>query len=354
MKFLLSVLSALLLLPLSGRTADFSPFSFAVLSDTHLSVPGKRSPANTTRMFKHSVALLQASVAAINNRKDIQFTVVLGDLTKDAEPWNVDRFKEVMEELNTPWYVVLGNHDISPVDTRAKGREPGLGRAAMIWAFQGHGFTGPVSHWSLDPVPGVHMIGLDSTRVGDWGGKLTGAGLDFLDRDLTANRDKLTIVLLHHLLLPYTKAEQNNEKGFEKFVLDNAEEVNALLQRHGQVAMTLSGHRHISTRYIKRRHIAHFAMPSTVSWPMRYTVFTVSTDRILYRTYDVPCEKEIWEEAKSKAMAADNNHWPRSKDTPRTPEGNRRLEDIMLAEASRDGEVSLQAMDAQANAGDHP
>ncbi|BAP56183.1 metallophosphoesterase [Thioploca ingrica] len=87
--------------------------------------------------------MLQSTVKAINKVDDIDFVIVLGDLTKDAEPWNVDRFQEVMDELNMPWYVILGTNDISPVDTQATAQEPGVTHATMISTFQGHGFNGP-------------------------------------------------------------------------------------------------------------------------------------------------------------------------------------------------------------------
>jgi 3',5'-cyclic AMP phosphodiesterase CpdA len=78
----------------------FNSFKFGVIADPHLSVPGPHSPANGVKMFKNSMELLQSTVEALNQVGDIDFVVVLGDLTKDAEPWNVDRFKEIMDELN--------------------------------------------------------------------------------------------------------------------------------------------------------------------------------------------------------------------------------------------------------------
>ena len=102
---------------LSTQPVLGSDFKFAVIADPHMSVAGPNSPGNSTKMFKQSVELLQSAIKAINEEGGVDFVVALGDLTKDSEPWNVDRFKEVMAELNMPYYVVLGNHDVSPVDT---------------------------------------------------------------------------------------------------------------------------------------------------------------------------------------------------------------------------------------------
>ena len=319
----------------------FEPFKFAVISDPHLSVPGPNSPANEVKMFKNSMALLQSTIDAINQADRIDFVMVLGDLTKDAEPWNVDRFKEMMDELKMPWYVILGNHDISPVDTQATDLVAGVTRATMIWTFQGHGFNGPEPHWSLDPLPGIHLVGLDSTITGDWGGRLTNQGLNFLKQDLTQNTDKLTIIIIHHQLQNYTEAEQTGENDFDKFTLYNTEAVKAILKQHPQVIMTLSGHRHLSARYVKEDHIAYFTMPSTVTWPMRYVVFAVEPEKITYNTYDVPCDPKVREEAKQNLLAVDTKTWPRTQATPNTPVGNQALLDIISSEKTKAGMLKL-------------
>ncbi len=326
---------------LSNPVLAFNSFKFAVIADPHLSVSSPHSPANGVKMFKNSTQLLQATVKAINQAGDINFVMVLGDLTKDAEPWNVDRFKEIMDELNMPWYVILGNHDISPVDTQATGRATGVTRATMIWTFQGHGFNGTQPHWSLDPLPGIHLIGLDTTITGDWGGRITHQGLNFLQQDLTRHADKLTFVILHHQLQSYTEAERTGKNNFDKFVLYNADAVKAILTKHPQVIMTLSGHRHLSTRYIKEDHITYFTMPSTVTWPMRYTVFTVESEQITYHTYDTPGDPKVREEAKQNILAVNTKTWPRTQATPNTPQGNQQLLDLISSESTKFGKLNI-------------
>ncbi len=340
-KFLVSALCIVTALCFAANAFAFSSFKFAAIADPHMSVASSLSPDNGVKMFKDSVKLLQATIEDINKHGDIDFTVALGDLTKDAEPWNVDRFKEVMDELKMPWYVVLGNHDISPIDTNKADRSPGVTRSNMIWTFQGHGYNGPGTHWGLDPLPNVHLVGLDSSITGDWGGRITQTGLDFLKKDLAVNPDKFTILLLHHQLTAYTEPEKTGENDFDKFVLDNADEVKSILKQNPQVAVTLSGHRHISTRYIKEDHAAMFTLPSTMTWPMRYVVFEVNRDKIAYKTYDVPCDPETWEEAKKYAMSVSTKQWPRTSLTPDTAEGNKRLTDEMLGVETMSGIIPL-------------
>lgn len=338
-RFLLSIVTLTLLVVSVGNCFALAPFKFAVIADPHTSVAGPKSPENGVKMFKSSTDLLKATIDAINAQGDIDFVIVLGDLTKDAEPWNVDRFQELMAELKVPYYVVLGNHDVSPVDTHASQRDPGVTRSTMIWTFQGHGYNGPNPHWSLDPVTGVHLVGLDSTMTGDWGGKLTQQGLDFLDRDLYANSDKLTIVVLHHQLLPYTPAEETGENEFNKFVAYNADQVRTVINKYPQVAMTLSGHRHLSTRYKIDGGKPYFTCPSTMTWPMRYVIYSVDNKGISYKTENVPCDPSTWNEAKQHSLDMPVTEWPRTSETPKTAEGDKKLEEIMLGEEYANGQI---------------
>ena len=117
---------------------------------------------------------------------------------------------------------------------------------------------------------------------------MTKEGLNFLDKDLYANPGKFTVVILHHQLQAYTKGEINGDNDFDKFVAYNAEEVRKVLDNYPQVAMTLSGHRHLSTRYKVENDIAYFTCPSTMTFPMRYIVFNVSDKEISYQSKNVP------------------------------------------------------------------
>jgi hypothetical protein len=78
-----------------------------------------------------------------------------------------------------------------------------------------------------------------------------------------------------------------------------------------------------------------------VTWPMRYSIFEVTTDQFSYNTYDVPCEPEVWNQAKANSLAAPVTEWPRWSDTPNTPEGNETLEKIVLSPETMSGRLPL-------------
>lgn len=308
--FLMVVVFTMIMLAISFSTVlAYSPFKFAVIADPHISVAGPNSPKNSTKMYKESTNLLESTVNEINQQSDIDFVVVLGDLTKDSEPWNVDRVREILGELKAPWYVVLGNHDVSPVDTFQSERSPGVSRSTMIWTFQGHGYNGYQQNWSTDPLPGIHLVGLDTSLTGTWGGQVSNEGLKFLKQNLAAHSDKLTIVILHHQLQAYTREVKENWNGVSKYVANNADEVRNIIKDNPQVLLTLSGHRHISTRFIDEDDTTYFTCPSTMTWPMRYVIFEVDQDKISYNTKDIPCSTEVWQEAKDFTMASQFPSW---------------------------------------------
>lgn len=101
LKFTYLVLLSLFVFPqLSSAQKHFEPFKFAVIADPHMSVPSENSPANGTKMFKNSVELLEATINEINKQKDIDFTVVLGDLT--TEVWETAKANTLAATI-TSW-----------------------------------------------------------------------------------------------------------------------------------------------------------------------------------------------------------------------------------------------------------
>ena len=70
----------------------------------------------------------------INSNSDVDFVMVLGDITKDSEPLNHVRAKDMLDKLNVPYYVLPGNHDETHIQNE-------LGIEDFVETFQGHGYT---------------------------------------------------------------------------------------------------------------------------------------------------------------------------------------------------------------------
>lgn len=75
-------------------------FSFALLTDTHISTSNPRPMED-----------LQRSIADINQNPSIEFVVVTGDLTESGDRASIQAIKDELEKLNVPFYAASGNHE---------------------------------------------------------------------------------------------------------------------------------------------------------------------------------------------------------------------------------------------------
>ena len=78
-----------------SQSESFHPFNFAILSDLHLSE--RQGPQRLARALQ-----------LINQRKDIAFVLVLGDIVWDKNP---DKLKEIIAKAGVPVHLVYGNND---------------------------------------------------------------------------------------------------------------------------------------------------------------------------------------------------------------------------------------------------
>jgi Icc protein len=85
--------------------------TFALISDPHVTVANpdsgwaRFSIPNEPTLYAHSVELLEAAIAEINALPELDFVLVAGDLTKDSEPYNHDRARELLTRFRSPFSV---------------------------------------------------------------------------------------------------------------------------------------------------------------------------------------------------------------------------------------------------------
>lgn len=294
----ISVLGLALLLVVFFFTPafGFKKAKFAVITDTHLALYGE----NGMKMGAASTEIVEKTVKALNKIDDLDFVVVTGDLLLDGEPWNLDLMKAYLDELRVPYYVICGNHDYAPAKQAKPDKPPyvAVSKATFIWAFQGHGYRGANAWWGADPMPGLHLIGLDSNVPTHWGGHIPLSEMRWLDKELYANQDKVNVVFCHHNFVAWCKDDEFGGK-FDKFQVDNAAEIRKIFEKYvPSVQLVLSGHRHIGLRHKKINGVNYIVNPAAVSYPNQYTLYTLTPNSVKYETKWVPIEKGIIEEAK--------------------------------------------------------
>lgn len=231
--------------------------TFALISDPHITVANPQTgwtapPIDTEpTMYAESVELLDAAIDAINALPDIDFVLCSGDLTKDSEPYNHDRVRDMFSRFRKPVFCVSGNHDQPrPAHMRpAEMLDPDVVpvRAAQFPRLYGDfGFKDPQrAAYSCDPAPDLHLIGLCSPKLDDDRGYISPEMLAWLENDLATQRDpqRETIVMLHHSIIDHVPGEAV-DPSFSWFHVDNAQALKDLLRRY-RVRVTLTGHLHM-------------------------------------------------------------------------------------------------------------
>jgi 3',5'-cyclic AMP phosphodiesterase CpdA len=150
------------------------PFLLVQLSDPHIGADW---------FDDQSVPRLAAAVESVRAvRPKPDAVLMTGDIADHATDEEYGQVLELIAPLRAPLYVVPGNHD----DRRALHRNFGV-----------PGGNGEPVCYSVDLGP-MRLVLLDTTRPGKDSGSLDGGRLDWLDAELAAAPDQLTLLAMHH------------------------------------------------------------------------------------------------------------------------------------------------------------
>lgn len=261
--------------------------TFAVLAGVYYSAePGTRAEA---AMVEDSESLLRKAVADLNAAKKLDFVIIAGDLFASPDGRALDRAKAILADLRVPYYAVLGSSDgpegamTAPVAASAlqamadksadksAGEPPHqpwvLSRSAIIWAFQGCGFSGIDGYWSRELVPGLVLVGLDTAERGRGSGHVDARQLAWLDQTLASHAGKVVVVVGYHALVAMHPLDEG--AAWRHKWVDNAAEVRQVLERHPNVLAVLAGAGHFAEGRVVGRTL-YLASPSVSVWPLAY------------------------------------------------------------------------------------
>lgn len=191
-------------IPLIGG-GDKGPFKVAAMNDLHIA-------------DARSMTLLNKAIAQINDRKDVRFAVVVGDLSTSAKLSELNMAKESLKRLAIPYLAVPGNHDVEPRAAHPFGNfEKAIG----------------LVHWTREEGQWT-FIGLNSCVGGSSDVTIPKDELDWLREQVKHISNGRPIGLfMHHPLNPNTKA----------YRVKNADEVLGLFSDK-KLKLVASGHYH--------------------------------------------------------------------------------------------------------------
>lgn len=219
--------------------------------------------------------MIPAAIRDINS-EGVDFTVVVGDLTQNGRAELFTRARTFFEQLEAPWSVTLGNHDMWGFDT-----DKAVGLERFTAAFER-------KPYDLIEANGVRVVMINSAdptaspfppfdiTIGGFtdepneavpGGSISREVADWMD---TIEPGPPTIVVLHHPPYPYM--------GFPPIIfgLDQAstETLEKFLRRIDAWGV-ICGHTHRSVQY-ELAGIPFLETISSKEWPFAYGIVEVS------------------------------------------------------------------------------
>ena len=241
--------------------------NLAHITDTHVTFVGK----NGTALKEESFNIFRDIIDQINDMPDIDFILFGGDNINNTDPGTkgFDEFMNIMSSVKVPYFAQFGNREVSPIP-------PGIALSKEQYAekMRGHGLDVGRYAWSVSPVPGLRILGLDTTIEGHDNGEIPEEGLNWIKEEIAKYPNDMIITLSHHLLLP-TWGNRDIPKWKKKYLLKNYQEVNAILDTAPQVKVCLMGHHHVSK--IQAINGLHYvASPAGVQYPHAFRTITIN------------------------------------------------------------------------------
>jgi 3',5'-cyclic-AMP phosphodiesterase len=193
-----------------------APFLLAQLSDPH---------TGAEWFDDQSVPRLAAAVESVRAVRPKPDAVLLsGDIADHATDEEYEQVRELLAPLGVPVHVLPGNHD----DRRALHRHFGV-----------PGADGEPVCYSVDLGP-LRLVVLDTTIPGEDPGALGAEQLKWLDAELAAAPEQLTLLGMHHPPL-VTGVSTWDELGLAE--VDRLA-LGEVIERHAQVRRLACGHLH--------------------------------------------------------------------------------------------------------------
>jgi len=277
----------------AGRKKDIK---FVHITDTHVTFTGK----NGTALFEESFAIFRDVIGQVNKMDDIDFILFGGDNINNTDPGTkgFDAFMNIMSSVRIPYFAQFGNREVSPIP-------PGIALSKKQYAdkMKGHGLDTGRYSWSVSPVPGLRILGLDTTIEGHDNGEIPAEELNWIKEEIAIHPNDMIITLSHHLLLP-TWGNRNIPKWKKKYLLKNYQEVNVVLDAAPQVKACLMGHHHVS-KIQKVNGLHYIASPAAVQYPHAFRTITIGSNEARLQFHQIR-DQRIIELGKNNLLTSKN------------------------------------------------
>ncbi|WP_163846926.1 metallophosphoesterase [Pseudooceanicola aestuarii] len=224
---------------------------FIHLTDLHVSAPQTEDPGRQTDTAA-TLARVIDTANGLSPRPD--FAIVSGDMTNIGDQPSYELVAQLLDRLEMPVLMTLGNHDR---------------RAPFHAAFAGQAGApdGPVDHDAV--IAGLHVILLDSSVPGRVAGALDAGQFDFLAQALARHPEVPKLLVLHHP----PRVDPDDNAAWASLNTEDTARLGAALAGH-DIRGILSGHVHFN------RVTMWNGIPSIVTTGLQSTVDLTRRDAL--------------------------------------------------------------------------
>lgn len=214
---------------------------------------------------EYRAQVLKETVKSINNEKGVSFVVFTGDNIDTPNAEFLPEFVKIVNKLDVPYYIVIGNHDVY--------KNNGLSKAHYLeivrdnnwtyrykkpnYVFKKRGYVFVVADGAKEVIPG--SVGYYKKDTLDW-----------VDKQLKRYK-RSKVVILQHFPLVATK-ELTSHRVYNK------EEYLKMLDKHDNVVSVVAGHIHMNSEMM-RNGVYHITSPTLLTDTPSYKVISISTTR---------------------------------------------------------------------------
>ncbi len=229
-------------------------------SDVHIDT---KAPDKKVRKFAQSLPMFEKAIDKANLLYP-NIVVFSGDMVNKPLDSEFDVFLNAAKKLKAPFYPALGNHDV--------GVGGGLSKQTIIAKLDAN------CQWLNLEIPYYYVIKgdyififMDGTndKIVTANGFFGKDELNFLDKTLSENSDKKAVIVHHFPPMPPYKSI-NHE-------ILNKEDYFAVIDKHPNVIMVLSGHFHAS-KAVQRNDVLYITTPSMIEYPHAFRYLKVNDD----------------------------------------------------------------------------
>ena len=191
-------------------SAQTTPVKFAYLSDIHICEGSPR------------IDNLLRCIADINSQPDIQFTMLGGDITEFGADHEIAMTKEMLDQLEHPYWIVAGNHD-------AKWSESGCNTFAKVFGYEQFDFeAGGIRFLGCNSGPNMRMAPA----------LLPHESLMWLDSIMTVTPKEQPVIFVNHYpqdtsILNYFQVMNTLKKGNIQLLIGGHWHKNTILNYEG-------------------------------------------------------------------------------------------------------------------------